>query len=178
MDPVSAFWRDVWARMSQAAAAMPPFGGMPMPGAGAMPGMAGMPGAPGAMAGMPAGMPGFLTPEAAKKMQAAFFESMAQYAEQFMRSPQFLESMKKSMDQALQFRRQMDDFLKHNMAESFEAATGGANSELLGAIRHLERTLTERLDDIARRVEDLEGGRPAPAREAKRSSPARKPARR
>ncbi|HVZ93970.1 MAG TPA: hypothetical protein VG797_05630 [Phycisphaerales bacterium] len=115
-----------------------------------------------------------MTPDMAKRMQSAFFDAMAQSAEQFMRSPQFLDSMKKSMDQALQFRRQMDDFLKLNMAESFEAATGGANAELLGAIRHLERTVTGRLDELNDRVDNLEGkGKPAtpssPASNSKRS---------
>lgn len=175
VDPVTAFWRDVWAKMGQAAASVPPFPGMPN-GAG-MPGAAAMPGIP----GVPA-MPNFaamMTPEAIKRMQSAYFDSMAQYSEQYMRSPQFLESMKKSMDQALQFRRQMDDYLKQNMAESFEAATGGANSELLGAIRRLERTMTERLDDISRRVEKLEGEEGEGAtRSAKGTPAARKPARR
>src|SRR5262245_18445741 len=91
-DPVTAFWRDVWARMGQAP-------GMP----GATP--PGMPNFPGMPAGM--GMPGVMTPDAMRRMQSAFFDAMAQYAEQYMRSPQFLESMKKSMDQALEFRRQM-----------------------------------------------------------------------
>ncbi len=171
VDPVTAFWRDVWAKMGQAAASVPPFPGMPggagMPGAGAGPGVPGMP-------GMPA-MPNFaamMSPEAIKRMQSAYFDSMAQYSEQYMRSPQFLESMKKSMDQALQFRRQMDDYLKQNMAESFEAATGGANSELLGAIRRLERTVSERLDDISRRVEKLECEEVEGATRSAKSTPA------
>ena len=102
------------------------------------------------------GFPAMMTPEAMRRMQSAYFDAMAQYAEQYMRSPQFLESMKKSMDQALELRRQMDDFLKQNMAEMFEATSGGANTELLGAIRQLERTMTRRLDELSERLSRVE----------------------
>lgn len=148
VDPMTAFWRDVWAR---GAASMPNMPGMP-----SMPGMAGMPGAadPGAAAAA------FMSPDAMRRMQAAFFEAMAQYAEQYMRSPQFLEAMKRSMDQALQLRRQMDDFLKFNMASAFESATGGSNSEILGAIRQTADQLKAHIDNsIAKldaRVSNLE----------------------
>src|SRR6188472_2757946 len=93
VDPITGFWRDMWARA----------------GAGGMPGMPGMPGVD------PSAAASAFTPDAMRRMQAAFYESMAQYAEQYMRSPQFLEAMKRSMDQAMQFRQQMDDFLKSNM---------------------------------------------------------------
>lgn len=149
-DPVTAFWRDIWARMT------PPAGQAAQ--TGPIPGMAGFPGFPGPGGSMPGvqGFPSMMTPETMRRMQSAYFDAMAQYAEQYMRSPQFLESMKKSMDQALELRRQMDDFLKQNMAEMFEATSGGANTELLGAIRQLERTVTRRLDDLSERLTRLE----------------------
>ncbi|HMN40903.1 MAG TPA: hypothetical protein PKE29_08655 [Phycisphaerales bacterium] len=152
-DPISAFWRDVWAR------------------SGAAGGMAGMPGVPG-MPGM--GDPaGFMTPEAMRRMQGAFYEAMAQYAEQYMRSPQFLESMKKSMDQAMQLRQQMDDFLKSNMASAFESSSGGASSEILGAIRQSTAQLQAQIARIDTRVSDLESavtGRPGAAKSARSAS--------
>lgn len=147
-DPITAFWRDVWARSGTA-------GGMP-----GIPGIPGMPGVPG-MAGM-SGMPGmgdagsFMSPEAMRRMQGAFYEAMAQYAEQYMRSPQFLESMKRSMDQAMQLRQQMDGFLKSNMSSAFESATGGANAEVLGAIRLSTSQIQAQISKIDSRVSDLE----------------------
>lgn len=146
VDPITAFWRDVMARSGAAA------GGAGMPG---MPGMPNMD---------PAAASAFMTPEAMKRMQGAFFEAMTQYAEQYMRSPQFLEQMKKSMDQAMQFRRQMDDFLKTNMSTAFESATGGANSEILGAIRQSTAQLQSQIAKLEQRVNDLESsvtGKPA-----------------
>jgi len=151
-DPMSAFWRDLWARSSAAAGAA---GGMPGGMPGGSPGMPGMPGMPGAVPGAEA-FAGAFTPEAMRRMQATFFEAMAQNAEQTMRSPQFLEAMKRSMDQALQFRRQMDDFLKSNMSTAFEAATGGANSEVMGAIRLSTTKLQEQIARIDERLSGLE----------------------
>lgn len=135
-DPITAFWRDVWARAA-ASSSMP-----------------GMPGMPGAAPSDPAGP--FLSPDALRRMQAAFFDAMAQYAEQYMRSPQFLDAMKRSMDQAVQFRQQMDDFLKSNMAAAFESASGGASTEILGAIRQVTAQLQSAIASIDRRLADLE----------------------
>lgn len=159
-DPITAFWRDVWARSSAA-------------GAGAMPGMPSMPGM-----GDPAAMAGaFASPEAMKRMQGAFYDAMAQYAEQYMRTPQFLESMKKSMDQAIQLRQQMDSFLKSNMATAFESATGGSHAEILGAIRQSSTQLQAQIAKIDSRVSDLESavtGKP----KATKPAPAKKPSKR
>lgn len=156
VDAMTAFWRDVWAR---SAAAMPNAGAA-MPGFGAMPGMPGMPN----MAGMDpaAAAAAFMSPEVLRRMQATFFDAMAQHAEQFMRSPQFLEAMKRSMDQALQFKRQMDDYLKSNLSNAFETVSGGANTEILSAIRQssaqLQAHIDSRIDRLEARVARLEGG--------------------
>jgi hypothetical protein len=142
VDPMTAFWRDVWARGAAAMPNMPNMGGMgTIPGMGAMPGMD------------PAAAAAFMSPEVMRRMQSSFFEAMAQYADQYMRSPQFLEAMKRSMDQALQFKRQMDDFLKSNMANAFETASGGANTEILGAIRQSSAQLQAHLDAHLSRLE-------------------------
>jgi len=151
VDPVMGFWRDVWAR-SAAAAGMPGGGGASAPGFGPAPGAAGF-------GGMPPGAEAFgaaFTPDAVRRMQAAFLDGMAQYAEQWMKSPQFLESLKRTMDRALDIRRQMDDFLQSNMASAFETATGGANSEVMGAIRQSTAQLQEQMARIVERLDDLE----------------------
>jgi len=138
IDPITGFWRDMWARTAAT---------------GGMPGMPGMPNM-----GDPAASGAFLTPEAMKRMQSAFYDAMAQYAEQYMRTPQFLEAMKKSMDQAMQFRQQMDGFLKQNMSQAFETATGGANTEILTAIRQSTTQLQMQIAKLEERIAELEGG--------------------
>jgi hypothetical protein len=159
VDPITGFWRDVWARSAAAGANMPGVPGMPMdPSAAAQ---------------------AFMSPEAMKRMQAAFYDAMAQYAEQYMRTPQFLESMKKSMDQAMQLRQQMDGFLKSNMATAFESATGGSHAEILGAIRQSTAQLQSQIAKIDSRVSDLESavtGKPKATKPA--PAPAKKSAKR
>lgn len=158
VDPITGFWRDVWAR-SAAGAGMP---GMPP-----IPGMPGFPGM--GQAGTDASFGAAFTPDAMRRMQGAFYEAMAQYAEQYMRSPQFLEAMKRSMDQAMQLRQQMDGFLKSNMATAFESATGGSNAEILGAIRQSSSQLQSQIAKIDERLSDVEAvvtGKPKPAKPA------------
>src|SRR3954462_13916115 len=50
-------------------------------------------------------------PQAAKQVRGAVFDSMTQYSNQFLRSPQFLQMMKQSLDASIAFRKQMNDFL-------------------------------------------------------------------
>lgn len=156
IDPITGFWRDVWARSAAA---------------GTMPGMPSMPGMP----NMGDATGSFLTPEAMKRMQSAFYDAMAQYAEQYMRTPQFLESMKKSMDQAMAFRQQMDGFMKTNMAQAFETASGGSNTEILTAIRQSTAQLQAQIAKLETRINELEG---KPAKPASAPAPAKKPAKR
>lgn len=149
-DPVSTFWRDLWTRVAAAGQS-----------------------APGMNAGAAAP---FMTPEAVKKMQAAFYDAMAQYAEQYMRSPQFLEAMKKSMDQAMALRRQMDGFLKQNMATAFDTASGGSHAEILTAIRQSAAQTQEKLDRIEQRVAALEEAQGVDSGVKPRKKPAAKTA--
>ncbi|MBL9148797.1 MAG: hypothetical protein JNM94_08910 [Phycisphaerae bacterium] len=158
VDPVTGFWRDMWARYAAAAGSMP-----------------GMGAAGGATGDSPFGQGAFFSPDAMRRMQNSYFEAMAKYAEDYMKTPQFLESMKRSMDQALAFRQQMDGFLKSNMASAFEAASGGANTEVLGAIRQLSARIDERLTNLEARLSALEGAAglenaAAPAKPGKRAA--------
>ncbi|MDZ4829402.1 MAG: hypothetical protein SGJ09_04285 [Phycisphaerae bacterium] len=170
VDPITGFWRDVWAR-STAGAGIPG-----MPGMAGIPGMPGMPGM-GQTGDSPFGGAAF-TPDAMRRMQGAFYEAMAQYAEQYMRSPQFLESMKRSMDQAMQLRQQMDGFLKSNMSSAFESASGGSNSEILGAIRQSSAQLQSQIAKIDERLSDVElvvSGKPRASKSSAKAESKSKP---
>ena len=48
-------------------------------------------------------------PDVAKEMRATFFKALSEYCDQYMRSPAFLDSWKKAMDGAIDFRRQMNE---------------------------------------------------------------------
>lgn len=138
-DAFTKFWTDFAARMGPAAMA-----GFAQPQAqptGAMPGMPGMMGA---------------NPEMMKQMQRAFFDSLSKYADDFMRSPQFLESLKQTMDNALAIRRQVDGWIT-NALKTMHMPTQQDALTAVERLHGLEKRIIERLEDVAARVEALEG---------------------
>lgn len=93
-------------------------------------------------------------PEAARHVRDAMFQAMAQYCEQYMRSPQFLESMKQSMDTAIEFRKQLNDFLTRAHHEMQGVARSDVDA-LMVAIRRAETRVLARIEDITARLEEL-----------------------
>ncbi len=148
MDAAAAFWKDAWQKMATS-----------MPG-GAMPGMPAVP------AMNPADPSTWMpSPDAVRRMQTAFLDAMASFAEQYMRSPQFLEAMKRSMDQALDLRQKMEQMMKANLSSAFDTASGGSASDVMTAIRELDSKLNTKLETLADRLDAIEGkGTDRPAR--------------
>ena len=139
-----AFWKDAWARS-------------------AAPGAAGAPGTPGdPFAWMP-------TPEQVKRLQGSFMDAMAQASDQYMRSPQFLEALKSSLDSGLQARRQMEEFVRRHMGDGLREGAAApfatppqAAAEVLSALNEIESRLSARIDALAARLDAAVGGaRPA-----------------
>lgn len=97
------------------------------------------------------------TPEAVKQMRQMFFDAWAQYAEQFMRSEQFLTAMKQAMDNALAFRQQMDQFLTQGVRNMQMPARSDADHIVL-LLRSLEDRVMQRLDQLDARVSAMENG--------------------
>ncbi|HMN96706.1 MAG TPA: hypothetical protein PKC43_09700 [Phycisphaerales bacterium] len=134
-DAMLSFWKDAWARMGVGAA---PAGAPVGTGPAASP----FPGASGAdpMAWMP-------SPEMVRRMQAAFLDAMASSAEQYMRSPQFLESVRHSIESATEMRRQMEELVRRNMGDAMKPP-GQAGAEVLAALTEIESRLSARLDQL------------------------------
>lgn len=113
-----------------------------------------------AFARMPAGsfMPG-QTPNAdtVASMRKAFFDALAKACDEYMRSPQFLDAMKQSMDQSLAFRKQVNQFLSSTL-QGMQMTTQEDMSEVLKTLRAIETGLQHRFEEISARVERLEGG--------------------
>jgi hypothetical protein len=108
-------------------------------------------------------------PELARQMRTMVFAAMAQYAEQFMRSPEFLEGMKRSLDAAITFRKQMNGVLTAMQHNAQGVARQDIDSLML-TMRHIETrvldAITEvsgRLDDLTRRLDGLENPPAEPA---------------
>lgn len=121
--------------------------------------------------------PGSTPPEAAQQVRGAMLSAMSHYADDFMRSPQFLEMMRQSFDAAISFRQQLNQFLTsahHNM----QGIARQDIDSLLLSVRHMEtrvldrmEELSSRLDEIGKRLETLEGGGRAKPRAKARPAP-------
>lgn len=122
-----------------------------------------------------AGMPTPAMPdssEATRQMQRMMFEAMAKYADEFMRSPQYLEAMKQSLDNALAFRRQIDEFLTKALHASQSPARSDVD-QLVALVRNVEERILERVDALERRIDGHKPGAKVAA--PPQSEPASKP---
>ena len=71
-----------------------------------------------------------------------------------MRSPQFLEAMKQSMDQAVSFRKQMNDMLT-GMQHNLQGVARQDIDSLMLTVRHMETRVLESMDEIGSRLESI-----------------------
>jgi hypothetical protein len=98
--------------------------------------------------------PGAAPPEAARQVRGAMFDGMTKYFDEYMRSPQFLESMKQSLDASMAFRKQFQDFFTQMHHEAQSPAREDIDSVML-TMRHVETRLLDRLDELSARVEEI-----------------------
>ena len=91
-------------------------------------------------------------------MQRAFFDTMAKQADEFLRSPQFLNMMKQMMDQSMAFKQQVDRFI----TEAYRGAQMPAQADmqdLTGTLHGIEERLMSRIEELERRLEEAENPR-------------------
>lgn len=129
-----------------------------------------------AMKMMSAGMaasPGSPPPQAAREVRAAVFRALNEQAENFMRSPAFLDMVRQSMNAAVDLRAQLNDFLTKAHHEMQGVARDDVDTIML-TIRHFESRVLDRLEAMERRIEELAK---APAAKPSRTESTAKPAR-
>ncbi len=132
--------------------------------------------------------PNSAPPEILRQIRSGIFGALAQSWEEFMRSPQFLESMKQWMDNAISFRKLTNEFLAKTRND-LQAPSREDVDTLMLNIRHMEKRLLDRVDEVATQVnrlnQELFGNnngktraarrrRAAPARTARRTPKAQK----
>lgn len=98
--------------------------------------------------------PGTTPPDAARQFRSAFLHAWAAYCDEFMRSSEFLELMKQSMRNAIEFRQQLNQFLGR-MHHEFQGTSRQDVDQLMLAIRHVEQRLTDSMDRLSARVDQL-----------------------
>lgn len=111
-------------------------------------------------------------PEVLRQIRTGMFQALAQSWEEFMRSPQFLEGMKQWMDSAVGFRKMSNDFLAKARNEMQAPSREDIDSVML-SVRHMEKRILDRVEELSAQVRELKQG--GPAAQGERPVPARAP---
>jgi len=98
--------------------------------------------------------PNSAPPEVLKQIRSGIFQALAESWEEFMRSPQFLEGMKQWMEGAINFRKLTNDFMSKVRNEMQAPSRDDVDSLMLN-IRHIEKRLLDRLDELSTQVNQL-----------------------
>jgi len=108
------------------------------------------------MSGTPfAPTPAQMQDDTMKRMRQAFFDAWAKHCDEFLRSDAFLDVLKKSMDSALAFKQELNEFMTKALHEKQMPARSDTDSILL-VLRSMEDRVLERIDRLSDRVDALE----------------------
>lgn len=107
-------------------------------------------------------------PEMLRQIRSGIFQSLSESWEEYMRSPQFLDAMRQWMDNAITFRKISNEFLGR-VRNDMQAPSPSDIDTVMLAVRHMEKRLLDRLDELSARLDKLDGAqrpgqRPEPAR--------------
>lgn len=116
--------------------------------------------------------PNSSAPDLIRQARAAIFEALATSWDEFMRSPKFLEAVRQWMENAITYRKLSNDFMARVRTELQAPSRGDIDSVML-TVRHMEKRLLDRLDEISAEMNELKnrGNRKNAARSAGRTSP-------
>ncbi len=107
--------------------------------------------------------------DAAEAWRKAFFAAMSDHLDSFMRSEQFLASMKQSMESALTWQQTVNQALQKGLSVA-QMPSRADTEHMVRLMRGMEDRLVDKLEGLSRRIDALEqgGGAAKPARNAKR----------
>jgi len=93
-------------------------------------------------------------PEQFRSMRSGMLKALADAWNDFMRSPQFMEVMKVSLNSAFDMRSMMRENM-NKLHEQFETPSKEDVDGILLAIRHVERRVLDRLEGMEERAGEL-----------------------
>ena len=99
--------------------------------------------------------PGSPPSDEMRKMRGGMLKVLAETWDEYMRTPQFMEMMKGSLNGALDLKRMARDGM-NRVHEQFENPSKEDIDGVLLAIRHVERRLLDRLEGLDDRVANLD----------------------
>ena len=122
--------------------------------------------------------PNSAPPELLREIRSGILTALSKSWDEFLRSPQFQDSMKQWMDQAIAFRKTTQDVLSRARRE-MQAPTSNDIDAIMLSVRHMETRILSRLEALEQQVAGARNGSAhgaAPAKGARRAR--RRPARR
>jgi hypothetical protein len=97
-------------------------------------------------------------PETLRQIRAGILQNMAQSWEEFLRSPQFLDGMRQWMENAIAFRKIGNEFLGR-VRNDLQAPSRSDIDTIMLAVRHMEKRVLDRLDQISAQIAGMEQAR-------------------
>lgn len=94
-------------------------------------------------------------PDILKDIRRTFFDALAEQADQFMRSEAFLGMMKQGVESSLAWQRTISQFMQKGLNAAQVPSTADADHFVV-LLRGMEDRIVERIDDLAKRVDQLE----------------------
>lgn len=105
-------------------------------------------------------------PEVYRQMRSGVFQALAESWDQYLRSPQFLEAMKQSMEQAVTLRKMSNEFLG-KVRHELQAPSRDDIDTVMLTVRHMEKRLLDRMEQLSGQIGEvktsLANARPEPA---------------
>ena len=93
--------------------------------------------------------------EMIERMRTTFFDVLSKHADEFLRSEQFLTAMKRSVDDTLAFRQQINELLSKSL-ESMQMVSSADVEEVVQLVRSMDQRMSDKLEEITERIERLE----------------------
>jgi hypothetical protein len=90
-------------------------------------------------------------PDVMRQIRKGIFAALAESWEQFMRSPEFLDTTRQTMEQAVAFRKMTNDMLGKVRHQMQAPASEDINTIML-AVRHMEKRLLDRIEQLSLQV--------------------------
>lgn len=114
-----------------------------------------------------------MTPPAAgsdtvQQMRRAFFDSMAQYFDQLMRSEAFLNAMRQSMENGLAMQHMINQQLQKSL-NAMQMPSRVDTDHVAMLVRGVEDRLLDRIEELHKRIDRIENAPAAAAPTGKRS---------
>ena len=118
--------------------------------------------------------PGSAPPEMLHQIRTGMFKALAESWDEFLRSPQFLDTMRQWTENAITFRKVTDEFLGR-ARNDLQAPSSNDIDNVVLAVRHMEKRLLDRLDELSAEMKARDGQNPGQAQrgEAQLRQPAR-----